>query len=802
MNPAPPVPCPECRSPFAPDALGPHLRQAHKYQFFQGVWRSPLNAAHDALAALAGPRPDPAAWKVLAAAAGDLHGPRATFFLAASLGAALDRLPQDDRDPAVAAVAAVLAAAGAGAPLAAALASDAAAAAPRLALALLARLPPPLEPVLFQPAQSLLLDRRLPADGQLAVAALLLRSVPPDDPRVGDFLQALIGGLGRSRSIDRLLQLEQRAGRHPAVEAACTRLEQRLLMACPRCERQMRRPDMIRHLWEEHRLVLAGRRAREPRSVIEEWLTAYLARPEPELLDRCRTLAERLDPERGTADLYRMFLQRGIADPEARAALLQDAKEDHAALCPSCYAKVPVPQEGPPSVITQRNGRLSCRGYTVDIRENGLRTFVEARTPKATVYKGREPGRELTPNGAVMLIAGPPVVSALLLSMLVPAWMAFNLIAALLVVTVTAYFLTVAIWHAEMPPPERARNYAWTMLGPRLYAGGFVADDAGFLAGLADASAGDGHTRVRAGLLPALRARTERAVVKGQAPAGLLAPVIRLAVEDRSAGSDPIPAVADELARCFNGKLPLKVAERLLADWRADWWTKGNLARLRVLLCDRAFEAGFEVRNLLDAGQNSPALGSVLGTENTHGLAALRLLWSQRAMRPWDRCGAAMTVFELAEDVGNAALLEQYPDLLLYQDHPEWLLAADGSTEKMGPAEILLVSSGVCLQGVEFVTTPRLIEVHGKSMGDELILGDKRFRGPQPLDELAARMERWFRFTFHDFLPQTRAAAHWEPPDRAALLRAWGMIPCPECHTQILARVGEVGLALEAKEAE
>src|SRR6516165_7270249 len=83
MNPAPPVPCPECRSPFAPDALGPHLRQAHKYQFFQGVWRSPLNAAHDALAALAGPRPDPAAWKVLAAAAGDLHGPRATFFLAA-----------------------------------------------------------------------------------------------------------------------------------------------------------------------------------------------------------------------------------------------------------------------------------------------------------------------------------------------------------------------------------------------------------------------------------------------------------------------------------------------------------------------------------------------------------------------------------------------------------------------------------------------------------------------------------------------------------------------------------------------
>src|SRR5262249_56040359 len=103
-----------------------------------------------------------------------------------------------------------------------------------------------------------------PADGQLAVAALLLRSVPPDDPRVGDFLQALIGGLGRSGSIDRLRELEQRSGRHPAVEAACARIEQRLLMACPRCERQMRRPDMIRPPWEGHRLVLAGRPAAGP----------------------------------------------------------------------------------------------------------------------------------------------------------------------------------------------------------------------------------------------------------------------------------------------------------------------------------------------------------------------------------------------------------------------------------------------------------------------------------------------------------------------------------------------------------
>jgi hypothetical protein len=297
--------------------------------------------------------------------------------------------------------------------------------------------------------------------------------------------------------------------------------------------------------------------------------------------------------------------------------------------------------------------------------------------------------------------------------------------------------------------------------------------------------------------MPSLLSRTERAVIKGQAPPGFLAPLLRLWIEDSTAGDDPVPTVAEQLARCFEGKLPLAVAERLLADWRADWWTKGNLARLRVLLCDRAFGAGFEVRNLLDAGENSPALADVLGTTNRYGLAALRLLWSLRSSRPWDRCGACRTVFDLAEDVANGPLLGRHPDLLLFQEEPRWQVAADGSTAKMGPAQILLLASGVSLQGVEFVTTPLVVEVTGKALGHEMQLGARVFRGPQPLDDLASRMERWFRFAFHDFLPMTDAAAHWLPPDRAALLRAWGTVPCPECGTQLLARVGEVGLALD-----
>jgi uncharacterized C2H2 Zn-finger protein len=801
MSSAAPVPCPECRSLFPTHSLGQHLQQAHKYQFFRGLWRSPAAAADDALAALAIPHPHPDAWRVLTAAATDLHGPRAVYFLAASLGAALERVPEASRDTAVGAVATVLADANAGAALAAALASDDAAAAHLLTLALLARMPPPLEAVLFQPAQSLLLDRRLPAEGQLAVAALLLRSVRPDDPQVGDFLQTLIGGLGRSRSIERLRELERRVGRHPAIDATCARLEERLRMACPRCGLEMRRPDMIRHLWEEHRLGLAGRRVREPRGVIDEWIEAYLARPDPELLERCRILSERLDPERGAAEINRMFLRRGIADPEARAALLQEAVENHASLCPACFTEVPVPREIPPFAISERGGRLSSHGYMVEIHEMRLFTRVDVHTPKFLVFRGQEPGRQLTVTGAVLLIVGPLVLLTLVAAWKLPDTAVFKGVLALLGVTAAAYGLVLARWRSEVPLLARARNYAWTLLAPQLHEGGLVSDDAAFLAGLADACAGDGYARGRTALLPTLLARTERAVIKGQAPPSFLAPLLRLAIEDATAGADPIPMVAHHLARCFEGNLPLMVAERLLADWRADWWTKGNLARLRVLVCDRAFGAGFEVRNLLDAGENSPALAEILGTATPHGLAALRLLWSLRATRPWDRCGAAQTVFELAEDVANAPVLARYPDLLLYQQEPRWQVAAEGGSGKMGPAQIILVTSGVLLQGMEFVTTPQLVEVRAKSLGDELLLGTQLFRGPQPLDELARRMELWFRFAFHEFLPMTATAAHWHPPDRSALLRAWGTVPCPECGVQLLPRVGEVGLALESDSA-
>ncbi len=246
----------------------------------------------------------------------------------------------------------------------------------------------------------------------------------------------------------------------------------------------------------------------------------------------------------------------------------------------------------------------------------------------------------------------------------------------------------------------------------------------------------------------------------------------RLMVEDAAAvGADPIPLVADQLARCFEGRLPLIYAEHFLAGWRSRWWTKGNLVRLRVLVCDHAFEAGFEVSNLLDAGQTAPALGDVLGTDDPARLAALRLLWSQRPTRPWDHCGEARTVFDLAAESAQEELLDRRPDLLLYQRVPQWVIAAEDGAEPMREVEILFCAGGLWLQEVRFTAAPAAVEETHRAFGGELVLGKHRFRGAGDIDALARRMERWFRFAFGEFLPKTAEVRQWRSPERAAILR-------------------------------
>ncbi len=789
--------CPECRTSFRPGTFETHLRQIHHVYQFRGVRRSFNDTFAILLDALIRDRPDPEAWRMLSAIAVENHGARADIFLAMTLGQLLTRVELDRRGTAIAALGALIGSSGATG-LALTLASDAEILARQLALMVIANLPQPIDSMLLSPLRGLLMDRRLPVEAQFAALAAVLRTIGDDSPLAEELLQTLVSGRGKAKSIERLRQFEQYAGEHPVIDELCEKLEGRLRLSCPRCGIELRRPKMVKHLWREHRLVLDGRRVREPWSMIEDWVDEYRQRRDPELLEQCRNLVQKFDTDEDTRRFHRLLLTRGLADEEARRDLMEEAAQKHAACCPWCYALVPVPREVPPLRLNLYHGRLSAGGYRVEVSEDGLLTSLEVLTPAKRIYQGREQGQMLTRRGAMFCFVAPLVLLADVWSFgvldvgirpLVP-------VLAILVLALAVHGVTQWLWRPRLSAGVRARNYAWTMLAPRLHEDGYSLEDSAFLAGLALLSGGDGYDPLRAALLPDLVKRTENALTMAQAPPGHLAALRRLMVEDAVArGADPVPLVVDLLARCFEGRISLSFAEHLLAGWESSWWTPGHKVRLRVLLCDRAFEAGFEVRNLLDAGQSAPTLGRLFGTDNVPNLAALRLLWSLRATRPWDRCGDPWTVFDLAADPKRAELLGTVPDLLLWQTEPEWLVAAPGQTDPK-PATIYFRLSGMVLQGVLFTERPRVVEVNARWRYNDLIIGEQRFRSSGPLDMLALRMERWFRYAFSEFLPALPPVEKWRAPDRQAILRAWGAVTCPECRHQLLPHVAQVGIAL------
>jgi hypothetical protein len=785
--------CSICRQAMVVSAFEEHLRQAHQLVTFRGVRRSFADTLEAMLEDLVSPHAGEA-WQALVQLARREHPDRADSFLAGLLATTLARLPEARRETVIDNLAPIIAPGQA--EVVGSLARHPEPAAHLLALAALGSLR--FDPSLANTLRVLLLDRRLPPRKQVRLLAAMWPRLD-DEVLAADLVGKLTIALGKAAAIKQLRRLEKLTGPHPAITARREELQQQAKLACPRCGVELRKPRMEQHLWREHRLILDGLRTRDPWQLVEEWLDACKEHSDPELLARCHVVAAKIDLDNGLTRLSRMLLVRGLADPAARRAILDEAREQNAACCPWCFALVGLPREVPPLSVNLRPGRLCARGYEVELDERGIQPRLEVRTPTQIIFQGLPPGRNLTYRGAAVLVSAPLVLIALLFALFWPV--DANPIKPVAIVLLLAGGAFAAVRLAagmKRPSPLPVLELTWRFLVPRLHEGDFDPTDSAFLAGLAQLHSRAGLAGVNLEALRRLMKLTEQAMLKGNGPPGHLAALSRLWVEKESTeGADPVPLVASLVARTFEGKLPLAFAQHLLAEWATSWWTAANLARLRILLCDRAFEAGFEVQNLLDAGENAPALGTVLGTIHARALAALRLLWSLRPTRPWDRLGEAWTAFELAGDPDRAEVLAGHTDLLLWYEDPSCQVVAESGRARMGPATIQFTTAGVWLQDVLFPIPPRVFEVRLKSVGCEMKLGNQVFRSPIDLDPLSRLLERWFRYAFHEFLPQYERVLSWQSPDRAALLRAWGAVPCPECGRHLLARAGEVGIALK-----
>lgn len=757
------------------------------------------DAQADLLERIVADRPDISAWRSLAQSCDSEYGPKSVQVLAGLIAWKLGALPRERGERVVRSVAKILATEDI-LHLAALLAMDAEPTARHLALELLGRLSNRWTEELLQTLRGLFLDRRLPERAQLRAAASLLRAQNVQPAVVNDFLQTLVSGLGKERSIQRLRRLERRVGKAPAIDALCEKLEDQLRMSCPRCGEQLRRPEMIRHLWEAHRAVLVGRKVKEPWPLVEEWIDAWKAGGPAQLLANCRNLAQHLEPEQGLHKVNRLILARGKDDPEARQFLGEAAEEQHASLCPRCFALMPMPRGDKPWALMRRGGRLSSRGYLVDISEQGMRTRLEVRTPARLVYLGTEPTYAWTFRGAVYALAGPFVLLALACAIGTVQWANSPLSPVLFLLGVAALVYGVVHWEMDRrpTPAQRVLHHAWNILAPRLHEDGFQRDDASFLAALADLVEETGDPPIRKPVLPSLLEVTQEAVGRGEGePFQLAALWLRQIADVVNEGGNPEDEVARLLGQCFEGHLPLSFGDQLLEGWRKDWRTQGTETRLRILLCDRGFESGFEVRQLLDAGQTAPALGELLRVSKVEELASLRLLWSLRPSRPWERFGPVLTAFDLAADPTHEPRLTVLPDVLFYQTDPDWPLERDDD-EVESPFRIVVRASGLMIQGELFTEAPGSVRVKGRLEGSDLFVGAKRFHSEDDLTVLGDRVEQWIWYYFTQFRPKLSEVAKWKAPDKAALWRAWGAMTCPECGDVVLPRLGNLAVPVEA----
>jgi len=192
-----------------------------------------------------------------------------------------------------------------------------------------------------------------------------------------------------------------------------------------------------------------------------------------------------------------------------------------------------------------------------------------------------------------------------------------------------------------------------------------------------------------------------------------------------------------------------------------------------------------EVADLHDVGRAAPALGRVLDSDDTDGLARLRLLWSLRPTRPWQVCGPAATVFEVVNyPMLGSHHLDLAPDLLLFQS------LTPGEPEP--PAPLLVCGRGLLYRGALVHDPDTPIDSRPTHGGYELIIGRQHLPCRADPEDLARKLRRWAAYYFKEFLSDIDAVLRRRSADGERLLQPL-TVTCPKCGMNFLGRRGQIG---------
>lgn len=659
----------------------------------------------------------------------------------------------------------------------------------RAALEYVAAMPEPLPSAVVLVAAQALHDPDCPLPVRLAAAGTLLASVPDRPQTVGPVVRAVTAELSRSKALQRMIELQSRVEKCDTLDAMVKVYDREVKLKCPKCQATFRRAGFIKHLWKAHRLQFDRGVAVDPRSQVEEAVTAATTAADPTDVDAAFARTARHFPNSTPLQVLQAVAARQTAAGHpVPDELTRSAADAHTGLCPNCLAPVADPFTPVPPPLAVTRTRLAGDGYTVEVIDSPAGRTLHVVTPKEEFTETPKGERRFDPRVVGVFAAAPLLLAA---GVLVFLPFVSQPILAALGCAVLAWLLYAAVAFTRKKLPDGQRlvvDVAWRAVVPNVKRN---KANARWLTRLCRASADRGTPEDRGRALADLISDAADGFDRGTPFVHLFAAARMLQVSDgASIGRERVAALVGVFEPFFKGELSAEFAEAAAEVANTDDLVPGaDAPRLGVRLIAAAFEAGFQPLDLLRVLRVLPHLRVLCGTPTADVLRLQFVVWKWRSSEPWASVGPAVPVFELAESSPAACrrILSAYPDAVLRIDLP------DAAERELG--EVVMTSRGLVVAG-KFLTDPdedaELLR-SPRGSGWTLALGSQRIQLDRKLaPETVKVLGKWLRYRVSRLMPQADAQDRSNP---SLLRRTLGSLvrACGLCGTECICRTGRVG---------
>ena len=659
----------------------------------------------------------------------------------------------------------------------------------RVALEFVARMPDPVPKGVMLLAAQQLPDRANPLPLRLAVAGKLLASLPDTVQAVGPIVRSITAGLSRSRTLERMLQLQSRVDRSATLDEMVRTSEARVKLKCPKCRAKLTRPEFIVHLWSKHRMIFERGQALEPAGVVEAIVERAASGRSAALPEEAFRATANFFPDSAPLQVLQAVAARQRSTASVPLPLADAAGDADHSLCPVCLAPQPDPIRPLPPPLALGSNRIAGDGFAVRVRETASSQIVEVQTPDSarTIPAGTH--RRFGPRGLAVLIALPFFAAFLVADWIVPFRIAPPFGVAVFL-ALLGWGLYAAVRATRPVPPTAAVlsvDIAWREIAENL-----APTDATvrFLTRLGLASFGKGTCAERAGTLRHLIDATSARADGNPAFVQLLAAALALQVADGAdLGKDRVNGLARLFEGVWQGERSVESAE-YLAEIASNRMVlgSGEARRLALLLMASAFDSGLLPQDLLALFPYLPWLRMAMGMPTPLRLQVACAVWRGKNSEPWSNAGPAVTLFELAKKAPAASrkILVSCPDALLKLMLPEAVQRTLG--------DVLLTPRGLMI-GSALLTDPDIIMDLGRSprgsgwvlkLGREIIALDRKLPG-----EMIPVFAAWLRYRVDKLIPLAETLTRSNPV-RVRVLLGPLVSACALCGAESIGRTGKV----------